>query len=267
MGKQSNIDYEVSEQIAFVRLNRPDKHNALTLDMIDDLAKAADRAGKDHSLRAVILTGNGPSFCSGLDFSSAGKQQSRILRNMIPKRSSAANNFQAAAWAWRSVPVPVIAVVTGHCFGGGLQIALGADFRYADPGATFSIMESKWGLIPDMSLSASIAQLTGIDVAKRLTMTGEVFSSDDALDYGLVSDVVDDPMTTARGLVEAIKQRSPDAVAAAKALFENTWYNGSRLSFPVEQSLQLRLLAGRNHTIARKAGLARELPEFTERQF
>mgnify|MGYP002150424255 FL=1 len=263
----TNIDYQVIGDVAHVRLNRPEKHNGLTLDMIDDLAKAADRSAKDRSLRAVVLSGNGESFCSGLDFASTGTQRARVMRNLIPKRHTVANNFQAAGWAWRSVPVPVIAVVTGHCFGGGMQVALGADFRFAAPKSDFSIMEARWGLIQDMSLSASIAELTTIDIAKRLTMTGEIFSAAQALEYGLISGVADDPYAAADELINAIRERSPDAVAAAKALFEQTWYNGSRLSFPVEQALQIRLLRGRNHAIARKAGLAKQTPEFTERQF
>ncbi|MGB3302141.1 MAG: crotonase/enoyl-CoA hydratase family protein [Gordonia sp. (in: high G+C Gram-positive bacteria)] len=262
----SNISYEVRDNVAHVRLDRPEKHNGLTLDMLDDLTAAADRVAKDRSVRAVVLAGEGESFSSGLDFASAGKEQKRIMRNLIPKRASAANNFQAAGWAWRSVPVPVIAVVTGHCFGGGLQIALGADFRYSTPDADYSIMEAKWGLIPDMSLSASIAQLTSIDVAKRLTMTGEKFSAQQALDWGLVSEIHDDPFAAADAFIDVIKDRSPDAVASSKSLFENTWYNGSRLSFPVEQALQVRLLRGKNAAIARKAGIAKEKPEFVERQ-
>ncbi|MFT3716191.1 MAG: crotonase/enoyl-CoA hydratase family protein [Gordonia sp. (in: high G+C Gram-positive bacteria)] len=263
----SAIEYRVVGGVAHVLLNRPDKHNALTLDMIDDLADAADRAAKDRSLRAVILSGEGPSFCSGLDFASAGQERTRIMKNLVPKRRTAANAFQAAGWAWRSVPVPVIATVKGHCYGGGLQIALGADFRFAATDADFSILESKWGLIPDMSLSASIAQLTRIDVAKRLTMTGEIFTADKALDWGLVTGISANPDLAAEELIEKIRERSPDAVAASKSLFEQTWYNGSRLSFPVEQALQVRLLRGRNSAIARKAGLAKEPPQFTQRQF
>ncbi|MCF8608699.1 crotonase/enoyl-CoA hydratase family protein [Gordonia sp. HY285] len=262
----SNISYEVRDQVAHVRLDRPDKHNGLTLDMLDDLAATADRVSKDRSVRAVVLAGEGESFSSGLDFASAGKERTRIMRNLIPKRSSAANSFQNAGWAWRSVPVPVIAVLHGHCYGGGLQIALGADFRFAATTTDLSIMEAKWGLIPDMSLSASIAQLTSIDVAKRLTMTGETFDAHQALGWGLVSGVSDDPHGDADVLIDRIKQRSPDAVAASKSLFENTWYNGSRLSFPVEQALQIRLLRGRNAAIARTAGLAKQKPQFVERQ-
>lgn len=261
------ITYEVRDQVAHVRLDRPEKHNGLTLDMLDELASAADRAANDRSVRAVILAGEGESFSSGLDFASAGADRKRIMRNLIPKRMSAANSFQNAAWAWRNVPVPVIAVLHGHCYGGGLQIALGADFRYAATTTDLSIMEARWGLIPDMSLSASIAQLTTIDVAKRLTMTGEIFDANQALDWGLVSGVSDNPFGDADALIEQISKRSPDAVAAAKTLFENTWYQGSRLSFPVEQTLQIRLLRGGNSAIARKAGLAKRAPEFTERQW
>lgn len=261
------VTYEVRGDVAHVRLNRPGKHNALTLDMIDQLARLADRAAKDRSLRAVVIAGEGESFCSGLDFASTADQRGRIMAALIPKRRTAANNFQAAGWAWRNVPVPVIAAISGHCYGGGLQIALGADFRFATPDADLSIMEARWGLIPDMSLSASIAQLTTIDVAKRLTMTGETFTAAKALEYGLISGVHDDPFAAAEELIAAIRERSPDAVAASKSLFEQTWYNGSRLSFPVEQALQVRLLTGRNHTIARKAGLAKKPPSFTDRQF
>lgn len=262
-----DVTYEVRNKVAHVRLNRPDKHNGLTLDMIDHLGALARRASRNRTLRAVVISGEGSSFSSGLDFASTSTQRGRIMRSLVPKRRSAANTFQSAGWAWRSVPVPVIAVISGHCYGGGLQIALGADFRFAAPDADFSIMEARWGLIPDMSLSASIAQLTTIDVAKRLTMTGEIFSAAQALQWGLVSGVSDDPFTDAHELIDAVRERSPDAVAASKALFEQTWHNGSRLSFPVEQALQVRLLTGRNHAVARRAGLAKQAPEFTERQF
>ncbi|MGC4936176.1 crotonase/enoyl-CoA hydratase family protein [Gordonia sp. DT30] len=258
---------DVRDDVAHVQLHRPDKHNGLTLDMLGDLAATADRLAKDRSLRAVILSGSGASFCSGLDFASVGTERGRVVRNLIPRRANAANGFQSACWAWRSVPVPVIAVITGHCYGGGLQLALGADFRFSTPDADFSVLEAKWGLIPDMSLSVSIAQLTRIDIAKRLTMTGEFFTAAQALEWGLLSEVSDDPFAAADDLIDKVRQRSPDAVASSKALFENTWFNGTRLSFPVEQALQVRLLRGRNHAIARKAGLAKVPARFGGRQF
>jgi enoyl-CoA hydratase/carnithine racemase len=157
-------------------------------------------------------------------------------------------------------------VVHGHCYGGGLQIAMGADFRFAAPDADFSILEAKWGLIPDMSASAALAQLTNIDIAKRLTMTGEMFSADYAKEIGLVTGVAEDPLAEAMALIEKIASRSPDSVASTKSLLEKTWSRSPRFSFPVEQVLQLRLLRGRNHSIARKAGMKRETPVFVDRE-
>lgn len=261
------VSYDVRDNVAHVVLNRPDKLNALTLDMLDDLERAAKRASKDKSLRAVLLYGAGESFSAGLDFASTAKQTARVAKTFVPRPLSGnANGFQGPAWAWRGVGVPVIAVVTGHCFGGGLQIALGADFRIVTPDAQFSIMESKWGLIPDMSASASLSQLVRIDVAKRLTMTGEIFDAAYAAEVGIVTEVADDPHAAAALLIDQIAQRSPDAVASAKALFERTWENGSRWSFPIEQFLQAQLLRGKNSAIARKAGLSRSTPTFIDRQ-
>lgn len=264
----SAITYRVHDNVAHVVLNRPDKLNALTLDMLDDLERCARTAAKDKSLRAVLLYGEGDSFSAGLDFGSTTKQLARVAKTFIPRPLSGnANGFQGPAWAWRSVPVPVIAVITGHCFGGGLQIALGADFRFVAADAEFSIMEAKWGLIPDMSASASLSQLIGIDVAKRLTMTAETFDAAYAKEIGLVTEVADDPHAAAERLIAQIVQRSPDAVASAKALYERTWEHSSRWSFPIEQFLQAQLLRGRNAGIARTAGLSRSTPEFERRQF
>ncbi|MFW0791602.1 crotonase/enoyl-CoA hydratase family protein [Gordonia sp. CPCC 205333] len=262
------VTYNVVGDVAHVVLNRPDKLNALTLDMLDELGRCARRAAKDRSLRGVLLYGAGDSFSAGLDFGSTTKQVGRVLRTFVPRLfSGTANGFQNPAWVWRSVPVPVIAVVTGHCFGGGLQIALGADFRIVSADADFSIMEAKWGLIPDMSASASLSQLIGIDVAKKLTMTAEIFDASYAKQIGLVTEVADNPHTAADALIAQISQRSPDAVASAKALFERTWERSSLWNFPIEQFLQMQLLRGKNSSIARLAGLTRSVPEYVQRQF
>jgi enoyl-CoA hydratase/carnithine racemase len=252
--------------IAHVQLNRPDKHNGLTLPLLAGLTRAARQAAKDRTLRAVIISGAGKSFSAGLDFASLQGKEKSIYRNFIPNLVKGSNGFQDPAWEWRRVPVPVIAVVHGHCYGGGLQIAMGADFRFATPDADFSVLEAKWGLIPDMSASAALAQLTTIDIAKRLTMTGEMFSADHAKEIGLVTGVAEDPMAEAMILIEKIASRSPDSVASTKSLLEKTWSRSPRFSFPVEQVLQLRLLRGKNHAIARKAGMKRTTPEFVDRE-
>lgn len=261
----AEIEYSTDGGIAYVRLHRPDKHNGLTLGMLSGLVAAARRAGRDPSIRAVIIHGDGPSFCSGLDFGDVARQGVRVGKAFFPNPIRGTNRFQAAAWAWRRVPVPVIAVIHGRCFGGGLQIALGADFRFATTDAEFSVLETKYGLIPDMSATASLAQLTSIDTAKLLTMTGEVFDAERARSLGLLTGVADDPMVAARDLAATIATRSPDAVASAKRLFERTWSRGPRRSFGVERLAQLRLLTGRNSTIARKAAATGTQPDFRPR--
>ena len=146
-----NIACTVDDGVARVWLDRPDKLNGLTLDMLSELVATSRRLRKDRTLRAVVLSGAGESFSAGLDFATALKDPRQVARAFIPSMLRGTNVFQEAAWGWRRLPVPVIAVVQGHCYGGGLQIALGADFRISTPDAQWSVLEAKWGLIPDMS--------------------------------------------------------------------------------------------------------------------
>src|SRR5829696_8538802 len=182
----SNVTCEIADGVAQVRLDRPDKLNALTLPILQDLASTARALRKDKSLRAVVVAGEGEAFCAGLDFASVMKSPAGIAKAFVPLPWRGTNLFQEACWAWRRLPVPVIAAVHGHCLGGGLQIALAADFRIATPDSRWSVLEGKWGLIPDMSGIRSLAELVGIETAKRLTMTAEMFSGKEALELGLV---------------------------------------------------------------------------------
>jgi enoyl-CoA hydratase/carnithine racemase len=252
--------------VARVWLDRPDKLNGLTLDMLAELGATSRRLRKDTSLRAVVLAGAGESFSAGLDFGSALRSPRRIARSFVPSPVRGTNAFQEAAWGWRRLPVPVIAAVQGHCYGGGLQIALGADFRVSTPEAQWSVLEAKWGLVPDMSGIRSLAQLVGIDTAKLLTMTGETFSGARALELGLVTELAEDPLAAADVLVDRLKGRSPDAVAAAKRLFEGTWNGSPRRTFARERAEQLALLLNANTRIARDAAFKRETPVFTARK-
>jgi enoyl-CoA hydratase/carnithine racemase len=261
-----NITCTVDEGVARVWLDRPDKLNGLTLDMLSELADTARRLRKDRSLRAVIITGAGESFSAGLDFASALRNPPLIARTFIPSFLRGTNTFQEAAWGWRRLPVPVIAVVQGHCYGGGLQLALGADFRISTPDAQWSVLEAKWGLIPDMSGIRSLAELVGMDVAKILTMTGDTVSGEEAHRLGLVTELAADPMDAADVLVEKLRTRSPDAVAAAKRLFNGTWNASPRRTFARERAEQLALLVNANTRIAREAAFKREIPVFTARK-
>ena len=261
----SHVTCTVRNGIAQVRLDRPEKLNSLTLDILDDLVATARMLRKDRQLRAVVIAGEGDAFCAGLDFGAVLRQPARIAAAFAPRPWRGTNTFQEACWAWRRLPVPVIAAVHGHCLGGGLQIALAADFRFTTPDAQWSVLEGKWGIIPDMSGIKSLSQLVGIDVAKRLTMTAEVISGTEAHDLGLVTGVDTDPLAAADALAGRLTQRSPDALAAAKRLFEDTWTAGPRRTFARERIEQAWLLAARNTKVAREAAFKRATPEFGPR--
>ncbi len=260
------ITCTVDGGLAHVWLDRPDKLNGLTLEMLAELAATSRRLARDRTLRAVVLTGAGESFSAGLDFASAMRNPARVARSFVPSLLRGTNVFQEAAWGWRRVPVPVIAVVKGHCYGAGLQLALGADFRISTPDAQWSVLEARWGLVPDMSGVRSLAQLVGIDTAKLLTMTGATITGERAHELGLVTTLSTDPMEAAEALVQQLRERSPDAVAATKRLFESTWGSTSRRTFARERAEQLALVLSTNTRVAREAAFRREVPVFSARK-
>lgn len=253
-------------KIAVVSLSRAEKLNGLTLDMLKQLSEVARELGRDLDLRGVILRGEGPSFCAGLDFASAFAKPSRIVTGFIPDVHGT-NLFQRACWDWRRLPVPVIAVVQGHCYGGGLQLALGADFRITTPDAKWSILETKWGLIPDMSGMRTICDEVAPDAAKWLTMSGEELDGTAAESIGLATWVAvdtDAALAEAKRRLEQLALRSPDQLAATKALFRDT--NASpRTTFRRERARQLVLLARKNTAIIRKAAMKKATPVFARR--
>lgn len=253
--------------VARVCLNRPDKHNALNVDVITGLLRIARSLRRDRDLRAVILHGEGPSFCSGLDFPQVTRRPGWALRSFVTRAARGTNVFQEVCWAWRRLPVPVIAAIHGSCFGGGLQLALAADFRLATPDARLSILEAKWGLIPDMSGSAALRELLPIDQAKLLAMTGRTLSGEDALALRLVTAVVGDPIGEARALTAELMTRSPDAVAGTKKLFQDNWVADEAEAFRTERRVQAHVLMGKNQRIALKANAKKEPPRFGRRFF
>lgn len=260
------VSCTVTDGIAQVRLSRPEKLNALTLDLLAELVETARRLRKDKTLRAVVIAGEGDAFCAGLDFASVLKNPRRIATAFIPSPTRGTNLFQEACWAWRRVPVPVIAAVHGHCLGGGVQIALAADFRFATPDSTWSVLEGKWGIIPDMSGVQALSEVVGIDQAKRLTMTAEMLSGKEARELGLVTELDADPVVAATAFAQQLSERSPDALAAAKRLFNDTWHRSPRRTFSRERAEQLRLLFSANAKIAREAAFKRVKPEYQPRQ-
>lgn len=202
--------------VAEVRLARPDKLNALDPAMFESIAKAIAQLQAAPGLRAVVLSGEGRAFCAGLDMQSMAGVGSGI--DIAARTHGDANLFQHVAWGFRTLPVPVIAAVHGVAFGGGLQIMSGADLRIAHPDTRLSIMELKWGLVPDMAGIALWRSLVRDDVLRELTYTHREFTASEGLALGFVTRLASDPHAEALGLAREIAGKSPDAVRAAKRL-------------------------------------------------
>jgi enoyl-CoA hydratase/carnithine racemase len=258
------VRIELSDHVAVVTLARPDKHNALDLPMFDRIAAAAERLSSEAAVRAIVLHGEGPSFCSGLDIVSLMSSELGADGLHDELAGEVPNRFQRVAYDWLRCPVPVIAAIHGNCFGGGLQIALGADIRIAAPDAKLSVMEISWGLIPDMSLSQTLPRLVGLDVAKELTFTGRVLDGADADALGVVTRVAPDPLGAARELAAEIADKSPDAVRSAKRLLNAALTTAPDEALALEASLQHRLIGSRNQLAAVTARLSKQRPEFVD---
>lgn len=258
MTSQARVLFEVKNKIAYVTLNRPDKHNGLDQQMIVELVQTAKNIRKNRSVRCVIMKGEGPSFCAGLDFVSVTKKPTMIPKFFIKLPWRKDNMFQRVAHVWRDLPIPVIAVVHGNCFGGGMQIILACDYRIATPTAKMSIMEIKWGIIPDMSGMVTLSRLIRVDIAQELTMTGRFFSGLEGADYGLISKISETPLTDAVALADTISEKSPDAIAAVKYLFKRTWKKDTRRALLLERLTQLRLIGRKNQRTALANGLAKD---------
>jgi enoyl-CoA hydratase/carnithine racemase len=261
---EDRVRIEVADHVATATLVRADKHNALDRPMFEAIIAAAERLAGEPGVRAVVLHGDGPSFCSGLDLASLVSTDAGIDAIVAPLRDDPPNWFQRTAYEWLRLPVPVIAAVHGNCFGGGLQIALAADVRIATADARLSVMEVKWGLIPDMSISRTLPRLVGIDIAKELTYTGRVISGAEADALGLVTRLADDPLAAARELAAEIASRSPDAVRGAKRLFDTAWTQGPEQSLALEAEIQSSLIGSPNQLAAVTAGLQKQPAQFAD---
>jgi enoyl-CoA hydratase/carnithine racemase len=251
--------------VATVTMVRSDKHNALDQAMFEGLVKAAEQLAGDASVRAVVLHGEGKSFCSGLDVASfmSGEGGTGVL--LARDEDRLANFAQRVTYDWSLVPAPVIAAIHGNCFGGGLQIALGADIRIAAPDAKLSIMEIKWGLVPDMGITQTLPRLVPIDVAKELTFSGRIVSGSEGLELGLVTRTASDPLSAAMSLAEEIAQKSPEAVRAAKRLYDEAWTsNDTAAALVLESELQTGLIGKPNQIAAVVAGMSGEPPVFVD---
>jgi enoyl-CoA hydratase/carnithine racemase len=265
------VKVTISDGVADVRLVRADKMNALDAAMFDALVAASDRLSKEKGVRAVVLSGEGRSFCAGLDMGRFAAMKdgggngiaSGEKRDLTPRSHGLANFPQQAVWGWRQLPVPVIAAIQGVAFGGGFQLALGADMRFLSPDARMSIMEIKWGLIPDMAGTPILASLVRDDILRELTYTGRIFSAQEALSYGLATRICDDPRAAAFEVAREIAGKSPQAIRAAKRLLNNlTADPGPALL--AESVEQMKLMGGPNQLEAVSANIDKRAPRFAD---
>ncbi len=253
--------------VAIVTLVRAEKHNALDAAMFEAIIAAALQLRDEPSVRAVVLHGDGPSFCSGLDIVSLMGSGTLTPESLLERAADGdlANWAQKAAFDWTLVKAPVIAAIHGNCFGGGLQIALGTDIRIATPDAKLTVLEIKWGLVPDMGITQSLPRLVPIDVAKELTFTGRVVSGAEAKELGLVTRVADDPLAAALELATEIASKSPDAIRRAKQLYEETWLSDDRArGLLLESELQVELIGKPNQVAAVTAGMTKQPAVFVD---
>jgi enoyl-CoA hydratase/carnithine racemase len=262
------VTMDVSAGVAEVTLNRPDKLNALDPAMFEAIIAAGEGLSRAPALRAVVLTGAGRGFSAGLDketFASiAAGGSAPTLGDLMKRTHGLANAFQQAAYVWRTLPVPVIAAIHGVALGGGFQIALGADIRYVAPDARLSILEIKWGLVPDMSGVALMRDLARSDVIRELSLTGRVFSGAEALTFGFATSLHADPLAAARATAHEIAGRSPDAVRAVKRLLNMASDADTAAILLAESKEQAALIGSPNQVEAVRAGVEGRAGRFAD---
>ena len=265
---EQRVTVTITDGVAEVRLNRPDKRNAQDGAMFAGLVSAGERLKSEPGLRAVVLSGAGPDFCAGLDFGAfrAMRDGERLSAqvDLPPGRGPARATGQRAAYVWAELPVPVIAAVTGNALGGGLQIALGADIRIVAPDARLSVLEIRWGLVPDMTGTQLLPELVGRDVAKELTFTGRVVRGAEAVALGLATRVDPDPRQAALELARSIAGRSPEAIRAAKRLLDLAGRADLETGLAAEQKEIGALIGSANQAEAVAAEFEQRPPRFTD---
>lgn len=240
----------IENGIANVQLNRTDKLNAIDMQMFRELDSTAQKLKNNNKVRVVIVSGNGADFCSGIDVQSVlsnPKNAMKLLWKWLPWR---ANLAQRVSVNWRKLNVPVIMVLHGRCWGGGLQIALGGDFRIAHPDTSLAIMENKWGLIPDMGGTLALREVMSADHAMELAMTARAIDASYAKEIGLVSHVDANPQEKAQVLAEELLNRNPDTIAHIKRFYQQAWHKNDGGLLASETRRQIQIISGKNQKIA-----------------
>ena len=264
------VGFELDGGVAHIQFRRADKHNSLTLEMFEAIADAGARLHREAGARVAVLSGEGPSFCAGLDFSlmkmllRGDDTTQQVVTKLIEPDAGPENLAQRVAYTWKTAPVPVIGALHGAVFGGGFQIAMGCDLRIAAPDTKMSIMEIRYGLIPDMGITQTLPDIVPLDVAKELAFSGREIEIDEIRALGLVTRVAEDPLAAALSQARVIARRSPDAVRAMKRLFNEAWREDASGSLTIERELQRNLIGTTNQMEAVNARLQKRDPDFED---
>ncbi|MDT9012506.1 MAG: hypothetical protein RL671_2095 [Pseudomonadota bacterium] len=253
-----------ADGVAQVRMIRTDKMNALDPAMFDTLLEAGEVLYAMPGLRAVVLAGEGRSFCAGLDLTSMAQTNRHDAVPLTERTHGNSNRPQQVAMQWRKLPVPVIAAVHGVCFGGGLQIASGADIRIVAPDARMAVMEMKWGLVPDMAGYALWKGMIRDDVLRELTYTNREFSGEQAGEYGFATIVDANPVARATAIAAEIANRNPHAQRAAKRLFNRYLEISTDEILMAESIEQTALIGSRNQIEAVRSQMEKRKGEFVD---
>ena len=271
---EDRLRVDLREGVADVRLMRADKMNALDDAMFGALIATGEKLKTQKGVRAVVLSGEGRAFCAGLDTRNFGQMASgthRVNLERITGSNTAttrtpggANRAQQAVMVWREIPVPVIAAVHGVAFGGGFQLSLGADMRFVAPDAQLSVMEIKWGLVPDMAGILLMRGLVRDDVARELIFSGRIFNGQEALRLGLATRVCDDPRGEALAFAKQVATKSPDAIRAGKRLLALAVEDDHRAILLAETNEQVKLIGSPNQVEAVRANLEKRAPQFAD---
>ncbi len=259
------LTVDIKDHVADVRLNRAEKMNALSLPMFEAITKTGQELAQNKDIRAIVLSGEGRGFCAGLDTENFTDPDFNADPFGPGRGGFYPNFFQLPGYVWKKMPVPVICALHGVAYGGGFQIALGADIRIAHPNTKMSIMEIKWGLIPDMSTSQTLRDLVRVDVAKELTFSGRVVESDEALKLGLVTSIDENPRETALEMARAIAKRNPNAITYAKYLFDSTWHGDEFEGLKAEERLQAKVIKTPNQIEAVMSELEGRAADYAQR--
>ncbi len=258
---EDRVSISINNGIAEVTLIRGNKMNALDSEMFEALVEAGERLKKEKGVRVVVISGEGRAFCAGLDMSMFAPDK---ITDLVPRTHGIANLFQHVAWVWRELPMPVITAVHGTVFGGGFQLMLGADMRYAHPDTKFSILEIKWGLVPDMAGTQLWTNLVREDILRELTYTGRVFQGQEALEYGFVTRLVEDPKAEAMTMAREIAGKNPEAIRANKRIFNAMRNPDEAEGLMLESVEQQAIIGGPNQTEAVMANFEKRAPNFKD---